>query len=70
MAAGNGPDIWDQSLPLDQYARERAFEDLWPWIEGDPDLGREAVMEHVLDCASTDGALYTVCGSFVINTAI
>ena len=69
MAAGNGPDIWDQSLPLDQYARERAFEDLWPWIEGDPDLGREAVMEHVLDCASTDGALYTVCGSFVINTA-
>ena len=26
-------------------------------------------MEHVLDCASTDGALYTVCGSFVINTA-
>ncbi len=44
MAAGNGPDIWDQSLPLDQYARERAFEDLWPWIEGDPDLGREAVM--------------------------
>ena len=69
MSAGNIPDIWDDSMPLNQYAREGVLEDLWPWIESDPDLGREAVMEHVLDCASLDGRLYTACGSFAVNTA-
>lgn len=70
IAAGNAPDIWDSSLPLDLYARKGMFEDLWPWIENDPDLGREKVMEHVLDCAALDGKLYQVCGSFLINTAV
>ena len=70
IAAGDIPDIWDSSLPLDLYARQGVFEDLWPWIDGDPELGRERVMEHVLDCAALDGKLYQVCGSFIINTAI
>ena len=70
MPPGTLPDIWDSSLPLDLYARQGVFEDLWPWIDGDPELGRERVMEHVLDCAALDGKLYQVCGSFIINTAI
>ncbi len=70
IAAGDAPDIWDSSLPLDLYARKGMFEDLWPWIDSDPDLGRETLMSHVLDCAALDGKLYQACGSFLIHTAI
>ena len=46
------------------------LEDLWPYIENDPDLGREAVMDRVLECAEQDGKLYTVFNSFGINTVV
>lgn len=70
ISAGDAPDIWDYSLPLDLYARKGVFEDLWPWIESDPELGRDALMSHVLDCMALDGKLYQAGGSFLINTAI
>lgn len=70
VAAGNAPDIWNEWMPLELYARQGVFEDLWPWIENDPELGREGVMEHVLECSSLDGELYRVSASFAINTVI
>lgn len=71
IAAGKGPDILDgSSLPLDIYASAGYLEDLWPWIDGDPDLDRDDLMVHVLDCASTDGKLYTTGSSFTIQTAV
>ena len=71
LAAGKGPDILDGStLPLDIYANAGYLEDLWPWIDGDPALDREDLMAHVLDCASTDGKLYTTGSSFTIRTAV
>lgn len=77
MTAGTGPDILDlgnrgpsgEEMPYRQLAEKGFLEDLWPWIEGDPDLGREALMDHVLDCASVDGKLYQVTDSFRIETA-
>ena len=69
IAAGRAPDIMSSALPLDSYARAGYLEDLWPWIDGDGELGREALMSHVLDCASADGKLYTIGSSFTIETA-
>ena len=69
ITAGRIPDILDDTLPLEIYSGRGVLEDLWPWIEGDPDLGREALMDHVLDCASVDGKLYQVTDSFRIETA-
>ena len=69
IASGRAPDIWDTSLPIDLYARKGMLEDLWPYIDGDPEISRDALMSHVLDCASVNGELYSVFNSFTIATA-
>lgn len=70
MLAGDIPDLLDTSnLPLRQYARRGWLEDLLPYVEGDPDLGREALMERVLDAALQDGKLYQTFPAFSILTA-
>lgn len=69
MIGGNMPDILDaSSAPLLRLANQKMLEDLWPWIENDPELGREALMERVLDAASIDGKLYHVFQDFQIAT--
>lgn len=70
LLAGDIPDLLDAAgLPLRQYARRGWLEDLLPWLEGDPDLGREAVMTQVIDAALQDGKLYQAFPSFSILTA-
>ncbi len=68
IASGKAPDIWDTSLPKDLYAWKGMLEDLWPYIDSDPEIGRDTLMTHVLDCASVDGKLYQVFNSFTIET--
>lgn len=69
ILAGNIPDVLDMGeLPLRQYVQKGLLEDLWPFIEKDEALGREALMERVLQAAETDGKLYRIFGSFSINT--
>ena len=70
IAAGRAPDIMSSSLPLDVYARAGYLEDLWPWIDSDPEISRDGLMSHVLECASIDGKLYTIGNSFTIETAV
>ena len=71
VMSGRSPDIWDSSLPIELYARKGYLEDLWPWIDGDEELGgRDALMTHVLDCASIDGKLYNVGATFWIHTMV
>ena len=71
ILAGKMPDLLDVSdgLPLRQYAARGMLEDLWPFIESDPDLGREAVMERVLEADEIDGKLCRVFPRFAIETA-
>lgn len=68
LTAGKVPDlIAGESLPIQQYAAKGYLEDLWPWIDSDPELARDQLMEHVLDCASLGGKLYTAGSSFTLN---
>lgn len=71
ILAGNMPDLLDVSegLSLRRYAARGMLEDLWPFIESDPDLGREGVMSRVLDADEIDGKLYRVFPKFTIRTA-
>lgn len=70
LLAGDIPDLLDAAdLPLRQYARRGWLEDLLPWLENDPDLGRETVMGQVIDAALQDGKLYQAFPSFSILTA-
>lgn len=47
-------------LPYHSLARKGYLEDLWPYIENDPDLGRDGVVEGPLKAAEVDGGLYTI----------
>ena len=59
MAAGQVPDIIDLGgpLPFHQMVKKGYLEDLWPYIENDPELGREGVLENPLKLSEVDGGL-------------
>ncbi len=59
IAAGDGPDLLDLTvLPVEQYVRRGYLEDLYPFLDADPDLGREDIDQTMLAAMETDGALY------------
>ncbi len=78
IAAGNSPDIIDLGndsknscqLPYQMMVKKGLLENLWPYIESDPDLGRESVVEAPLKAAEVDGGLYAAFGSVHINTLV
>lgn len=71
LAAGRMPDLLDVSggIPLRQYAARGLLEDLWPYIDADPELGREKLMDRPLQAASMGGKLYQVFSGFSMETA-
>ncbi len=72
MAAGQVPDIIDLGgpLPFHQMVKKGYLEDLWPYIENDPELGREGVLENPLKLSEVDGGLYMLFGKVEINTMV
>lgn len=71
IAAGNVPDILNVSgLPVQQYGAKGLLEDLWPYIDNDADLGREALMENVFKAAEQDGKLYQIFSTFSIQSVV
>ena len=71
LSAGKLPDIlYVDSLPVLRFGGMGMLEDLWPYIENDPELGRTAVMEHVLECAEQNDELYMIFNTFGINTVV
>ncbi|MDE7261967.1 MAG: extracellular solute-binding protein [Oscillospiraceae bacterium] len=69
IIAGNVPDIINVSnLPIRQYGAKGYLEDLWPYIDSDPDLGRDKLMERVFTAAEQDGKLYQIFDEFSIST--
>ena len=70
IAQGKTPDILDETIPLEALAKQGVLEDLWPWIDQDPDISRDTVMSHVLECAEVNGKLPRICGGFAIETAV
>ena len=71
MIAGKTPDILGPGcLNTAQAANQGLLEDLWPYIEQDPDLGRDGVMERPLMAEEVDGGLYHLPNRFSIITAV
>ena len=65
LAADTSGNYW---MPYRQLAQKGYLEDLWPYIENDPDLGREGVLEAPLKAAEVDGGLYMLFGQVSVNT--
>ena len=78
IAAGKSPDIIEMftytntgkinALPYQQMAATGYLEDLWPYIERDPELGRDSVVEAPLKAVEVNGGLYMLFNSFGIYT--
>ena len=57
-------------MPYRQLARKGYLADLWPYIESDPALGREGLLEAPAKAAEVDGSLYMLFKEVSINTLI
>ena len=69
ILAGHVPDlICAESMTLGFQADKGVLRDLWPMIDCDEDLGREALMAQVFDVMSKDGELYGIAPFFSIWT--
>lgn len=72
IGAGRIPDIFSSwgPMPMVQWGAKGLLEDLWPWIDKDPEISREDLMVRVLEAAEIDGKLYAVTDSFQIWTIV
>lgn len=67
IMAGNMPDLLClNSLPYQQLAAKGLLEDLYPWLEQDPEIKREDYFENVLTAAEVGGKLCQVSPGFTI----
>lgn len=71
IISGQVPDILVlEGLPYEQYMAKGLLEDLYPFIDNDPELGRDKLVQSVLKAAEHNGALYQAFSNFNIRTII
>jgi ABC-type glycerol-3-phosphate transport system substrate-binding protein len=71
IVSGRIPDIIALSgLPFRQYAARGLFADLGVFLDNDPEINREDLIESVLRAAETDGILYRISPTFYIYSII
>ena len=71
IGAGKIPDILViEDMPVEQWGASGLLEDLWPWIDKDPDISREDLMERVLQAMEMDGKLYDISDTFYMDTVL
>lgn len=71
ILSGKGPDlvIWDHSSSYSPaLASEKLMENLYDFMEADPDFHKEDYYENILQAFEMDGGLYTLPTSFAVNT--
>lgn|GEM_PF-593225 len=71
LIAGEVPDLLDlHSLPADAYSRRGLLEDLYPYLQNDPEIHRSDYYENVFAALSIDGKLPYVTSSVRIFTML
>lgn len=74
LITGNMPDIMiihvTTEMPVNSYFDKGVFEDLYEYIDADPDMKRDDYVTSVLKYLETDEKLYTISDSFNIQTLI
>ncbi len=78
IAAGNIPDIMilnsipgmgsESLMPIESYIEKGLFCDLYEFLDNDPDVGREDLLECVRKPFETDGCLYRLPILYTIQT--
>jgi ABC-type glycerol-3-phosphate transport system substrate-binding protein len=71
IMAGNAPDIIATSgLNYTQMASKGLIEDLYPYIDADPELSRDDFFQNVLEAQEVDGKLCSTVSGFYISTVL
>ncbi len=72
LTVGKIPDIiyLNNAMPARRMEAQGILEDLWPFIEADPELGRDALMTRPLEAMEYKGGLYRIGAYFGIDTLI
>ena len=66
---GDCPDLlFVNGLPFAQYARQGLLEDLYAWIDADETLSRADFTQNLLHALETDGALYRLPQTYLLET--
>jgi ABC-type glycerol-3-phosphate transport system substrate-binding protein len=70
IIAGNGADIIfvNDAMNVSSLINKGALQDLYPFMDQDPDITREDYLQNILDTYSVDGKLYQLVPSFNIQT--
>ena len=70
VLSGKGPDlvIWDRTNYSQSLASDRLMEDLYDFMEADPDFHREDYYENILQAFEINGGLYICPASFSVET--
>ncbi len=71
LVSGDLPDLLcTENMDTQVLVDRGLLEDLWPWIDGDAQLGgREALVRPVFDALAREGKLYELTAAFEIVTA-
>lgn len=71
MLYGECPDLlFVNGLPFEQYARQGLLEDLYAYLDADEALSREDITQNLLCALETDGALYCLPQTYLLDTAV
>ena len=71
LNAGNMPDLFCMEGVDEQTLVNKGYlEDLWPYIDNDEQLDREALVQPAFDAMSVDGKLYTVTRGFTLESTL
>lgn len=70
ILSGKGPDmvIWDRDLYTPALASEKLMENLYDFMEADPEFHREDYYENILQAFERNGGLYLLPASFTVET--
>ena len=71
MAAGSGPDILfytaTSGVSMEEFIAFDVLTDLYPLLDADKTLNRDAFVPNYLNCIEKDGALYTLSVGFQLS---
>jgi len=71
IISGRIPDILGMNtLPYMQYVEKGLLEDLYPFIDNDPELDRSDLLDFMLRAYELDGGLYQISHSFYASTVV
>ena len=71
IMAGTVPDILDlNGIPVQKLASRGLLADLYPLLDADEELGRDAIFPSILQALEQDGHLYRTTSGFRVSTLV